>query len=246
MENKKNNGLIWLIVVLIILVVALMGFIVCREFFSEEKPSVDNTTNTTTNNLTDDEGDDGYTVNYSVKEQGNLLELLYNKTGVSYEKNYKTAATKLGNISVSINCEDFGESDVSIEPICNKTIVKVGNKVVYEQIADESAFDPYVLVLEDLIIIQNALSMVTSGDTIIYDASGNKILNIENTVAGYFNDENEPEEIDSKIYLENNKVYYVKKLNNNKLSKEYVDLANGFDIIEESEFTANSYQQDQD
>ena len=45
MENKTNKVLVWLVVILIVLVVALMGFIVYREFYSEEKTSVDNTTN---------------------------------------------------------------------------------------------------------------------------------------------------------------------------------------------------------
>ena len=46
MENKNYKGLVWLVIILIILVVALMGFIVYREFYSEDKPSVDNTNTT--------------------------------------------------------------------------------------------------------------------------------------------------------------------------------------------------------
>ena len=35
MQEKSYKGLVWLVVILIILVVALMGFIVYREFYSD-------------------------------------------------------------------------------------------------------------------------------------------------------------------------------------------------------------------
>ena len=37
MQEKSYKGLVWFVIILIILVVALMGFIIYREFYSENK-----------------------------------------------------------------------------------------------------------------------------------------------------------------------------------------------------------------
>lgn len=45
MQEKSNKGLIWLIVILIILVVGLMSFILYKEFYADNKMSIENATN---------------------------------------------------------------------------------------------------------------------------------------------------------------------------------------------------------
>lgn len=224
MQEKSNKGLIWLIVILIILVVSLMGFIVYREFYSEEKPSVDNTTNTTTNNVLDDEGEDDIQ-QYVAEWTGTSFDLL-DKANIDEYSNFKNKKLKIGKIDFTLNCTGYNLAGGNA---CDEFEILINGKS--NNIKSSVEVETHLTVANDIVVISSGGYM---GTMKVISDSGSKIFEKE-IVLSYRKEYDGFNDGDGTPTLKEGKLYFYTQKDDKTIIKNYLDFQNGFDEIQVEE-----------
>ena len=206
MENKNNKGLVWLVVILIVLVVALMGFIVYREFYSEEKPSVDNT-NTTAN--VENNGNIITKIENFPKENSDGIKKysLYNEIFEDQIPGYvESDNLEIHGVNFKFTCVDYEDMTGDGEEECISLDYYVNDKKIGALDLENDETD--VIITDEHIIIQDGIGMVYAGDIKIFDKNGNLMKKISNTYKTYLN-ELQDRNTDTSMKIVDNKVYYI-------------------------------------
>ena len=207
MEIKNYKGLVWLVVILIVLVVALMGFIIYREFYGEEKPSVDNATNSTTSKVNTDE---------TILEEESIAYSLNNKQhNIKFE--YKT-------IEDNENHNKYGVY-VNIY-LDNKKVTKEGYPIFYTDSKDDiKNYKNLKLTKNNIDLIFNdkdylVLYFDSAQPTylpnqilLLINENGELLESINLGVVGYILEDESINKFynGKKYYIKNNELYYLKK-----------------------------------
>ena len=272
MKEKKNTGLVWLVVILIVLVVALMGFIIFREFYSEEKPNVDNITTTKVNK---ENGNDKKELTKFPNNDNSVkayVEINYFKDAVCDEdeckiidkyKDNKNLKISTDNMNITYNCDDFDYiiPNDDVEPInkfCYKHSLDIDNKIIYKtgdswELGEESTL---IMKTDKYYFIQQVGLEYGNGKITIYDNNGKMLKEIKNTVTDFTLDEDsEYTDVDYKNYsfkLNDSKLYYVLSDDScendyedftNYIHFNYIDLNNNLNVAELAKTTAITRQQ---
>ena len=242
MEKKSYKGLVWLVVILIVLVITLMGFIVYREFYSDDKVNDNNTINTS---ILEKESIKNVS-NFPQKSDSSIIsfdikDLLYDKNGMSLinlTENFKNISYQKHNIKYNMSCDEFIENGFydpeTNQEISNCELVKIKiddyNLELY-YFGSVGCSDETFIILTNDYLIEQAISGCGNGGTItVYDKKGNEVYTEKDSVYMYSKTNNYEDENKVKIAVVDNILYYVSytedSILNNKLYFNSLDLSN--------------------
>lgn len=228
MEEKNYKGLVWLVVILVVLVLVLMGFIVYREFYSKEKPNVDNTT-TTTNNVVNNNENQIKTINDFPKENSNGIKEFVLKTqifGTSVPDNFDDKIFYIDDIKFNAVCVNKEEADYDNEIHCVELEYYLDNNMLGS--IDLEIEEPNLIITDKYIIIQDGTGLVSNGDIRIFDKTGKLLKTISNTYKTVYLKDEDGANIDTTMKIVNNKLYYIVSMENFRVITDvtfkYLDL----------------------
>ena len=223
MENKNYKGLVWLVVILIVLVVALMGFIVYREFYSNDEVNGNNTNNTTTNTNVEEGEDD--IQQYVAEWTGTAFDML-DKANIDEYSNFKNKKLKIGKIDFTLNCTGYNLAGGNA---CDEFEILINGKS--NNIKSSVEVETYLTVANDIVVISSGGYM---GIMKVISDSGSKIFEKE-IVLSYRKEYDGFNDGDGTPTLKEGKLYFYTKKDDKTIIKNYLDFQNGFDEIQVEE-----------